>query len=330
MNRCLVTGCRGFIGSSIVTALLDNDLSVRGLTRQKHPGPKHPAIELFQGDLTKPATLTGVARGMDTIIHAAGFAHASTYASDIHRQTTLEGTRHLLAEAEKNGVRRFIFISSVKAMPDPGAECLDESATGLPKDEYGRSRRMAEDLVLEAVRPTGMHVCILRPALVYGPGCKGNLASLLRWIDRGLFPPIPDTGNIRSMVDVRDLARAALLAGERPAVNGRAIIVTDGEDYSTRRIYTAIRTAFGMSVPRWTVPVWALRVMGRIGDGYGALPGRPAPFNSSTCSRLLDSACYRSNCAGQLLGFRPQYCFEDALPAMTDLYRQAVSAKAPG
>ena len=208
MKDCLVTGCSGFIGRYIVAALLDNRRSVRGLSRYREASPKQFAIELFQGDLTQPASLAGITRDIDTIIHAAGFAHVSTKTDGIHTQTTLEGTRYLLAEAEKSGVQRFVFISSVKAMPEPGADCLDEFAAGLPVDEYGLSRRRAEGLVLDAGRRTGMHVSILRPTLVYGPGCKGNLASMLCWIDRGLFPPVPDNGNRRSMVDVRDLAQA--------------------------------------------------------------------------------------------------------------------------
>lgn len=322
MNSYLVTGCSGFIGGYIVTALLDNRLTVRGLTRQKDPEPKHPAIELFQGDLTQPATLTGIAKGIDTIIHAAGSAHASAYAGDTHRQTTLEGTRHLLAEAEKSGAQRFIFISSVKAMPEPGTGCLDETAAGLPEDEYGLSRRRAEELLLDAGRRTGMHVSILRPALVYGPGCKGNLASMLRWIDRGLFPPVPDTGNRRSMVDVRDLVRAVLLAAENETASGKIYLITDGEDYTTRRIYTGMCTALAGSVPQWSMPVPVLRALGRVGDAFEAVLGRPVPYDSRICSRLLDSACYRSMHAATSLGFHPAYKLEDALPAMVKAYRQ--------
>jgi UDP-glucose 4-epimerase len=322
-KRYLVTGCTGFIGRHIVRALRENGSEIRGLSRQPRLDPESPSINLFQGDLSRPDTLQGAAQNIDIIIHAAGHAHAAAAGtSGIHHQVTLEGTRHLLAEAGKRGVRRFIFISSVKAMPEPGTGCLDETATDLPEDEYGLSRRRAEELVLEAGRRTGMHVSILRPALVYGPGCKGNLASMLRWIDRGLFPPVPDTGNRRSMVDVRDLVQAVILAVEKEAAAGKTYLITDGEDYTTRRIYTAMCTALGKSVPKWSVPVPALRVLGRVGDAFEAVLGRPAPYNSMTCSRLLDSACYRSVHAASSLGFHPVYKLEDALPAMVEAYCQ--------
>ena len=321
-HRYLVTGYTGFIGRHIVHTLQDRGNEIKGLSRHPPLECENLSIELFQGDLSQPDTLQGAAEDIDIIIHAAGHAHAATGKSGVHNQVTLEGTRHLLAEAEKRGVQRFIFISSVKAMPEPGTGCLDETATGLPEDEYGLSRRRAEELVLDAGRRTGMHVSILRPALVYGAGCKGNLASMLRWIDRGLFPPVPDTGNRRSMVDVRDLVRAVLLAAENEAAAGKTCLITDGEDYTTRRIYTGICTALGRSVPQWSVPVPVLRALGKVGDAFEAMLRRPAPYNSRICSRLLDSACYRSVHAATSLGFHPAYRLEDALPAMVEAYRK--------
>ena len=323
----LVTGYTGFIGRYIVHALQDGGSRVRGLSRHPRSGPSVTDLEVFQGDLTRPDTLRGVAEGIDTIIHAAGYAHSAAGPSGIHRQVTGRGTRHLLAEAEKSGVRRFVFVSSVKAMPEPGADCLAETAEGLPEDEYGLSRRQAEELVLAEGRRTGMHVSILRPALVYGPGCKGNLASMLRWIDRGLFPPVPDTGNRRSMVDVRDLVRAILLAASQQSAGGATFLITDGEDYTTRRIYTGMCAALGKAVPGWSVPAPVLRALGRMGDAYELLLRQAAPYNSMTSSRLLDSACYRSVRAASDLGFCPAYKLEDALPAMVLAYRQQANRK---
>ena len=321
MKRCLITGFTGFVGSHLIERLKPTGIYVRGFSRQTRLESAYPGVDLFHGDLTKPETLEGVATGLDTIIHAAGHAHAMTTDEDVHRQTTLEGTRALLADAEKNSVRKFVFISSVKAMPQPGDQCIDETERGRPEDEYGLSRRKAEDLVLDTGQRTGMHVCIIRPTLVYGPGCKGNLANLLRWIDRGWFPPVPETGNNRSMVDVRDLVSAILLAAEKHSANGKVFIVTDDQNYSTRRIYDATRESLGKSIPTWSMPTWLLRTLGRLGDGLEALLGQPVLYNSAVCSRLLDSACYRSICAQTELGFRPRYRFEDALPEMVSEYR---------
>jgi len=326
VKRCLLTGCTGFIGKHLLETLQSTGIYVRGLSRQTERDWHHPEVEVFHGDLTRPETLEGVAKGLDTIIHAAGHAHVRTADADLHRQTTLEGTRHLLAEAEKSSVQRFVFISSVKAMAEPGDECVDETARGQPDDEYGGSRRKAEDLVLDAGRRTGMHVSVLRPTLVYGPGCKGNLAKLLRGIDSGMFPPVPETGNNRSMVDVRDLVSAILQAAEKKSADGMTFIITDEQNYSTRCIYNAMRESLGKSIPSWSMPVWLLRTLGWIGDGSGALLRQPMFYNSVVCSRLLDSACYRSRFARTELGFHPSYRFEDALPDIVLEYR---SKRAP-
>lgn len=327
VRRCLLTGCTGFIGRHIAKTLVEQGVTVRGLTRGARCQHSIPGVELFCGDLSRSETLNGITTGVDTIIHAAGHAHSYGTDTGVHRQTTLEGTRNLLAEAEKRGVRRFVFISSVKAMPEPGTRCLDETMQDMPADEYGLSRRQAEELVLVTGRHAGMHVVILRPALVYGPGCKGNLAGMLRWIDKGLFPPIPETGNRRSMVDVRDLVSAVLQAVDRNVACGGTYIITDGVEYSTRRIYLSMCAALGKRPAAWSVPPWLLHSLGKAGDISGKVLGRPALFDSATCSRLLDSACYRSLHAEDMLGFRPSRRFEDTLPEMVAEYRQTRASK---
>jgi len=325
IGHCLVTGCSGFIGWHLVNALLERQVRVRGLTRACNVQQnQQPDIDLFQGDLTRPETLGGLARGIDTVIHAAGIAHTNSVGIGIHARTTLHGTHHLLKAAATEGVKRFVFISSIKAMPDPGNRCLDESDSGKPLDEYGLSRYRAEQLVLETGQQTGMHVCVLRPVLVYGYGCKGNLAKMIAMIDRGLFPPIPENGNRRSMVDVRDLVRAILLATEKSTANGTTCIITDGEHYSTRRIYTAICKALGKPTPTWSTPAKLLKLLALSGDMLGTLLRQAAPFDSSSYRRLHGSACYQSINAESALGFRSQYTLEDALPQMILAYRRNI------
>ena len=315
VSRYLVTG-------HIVSALNREQCYIRGLTRQAHRSGSNSGVDARPGDITQPATLEGLMNNIDTVIHAAGYAHANDSGHDVHYKTTLDGTRHLLHEATTSNVGHFVFISSTKAMTAPGTDCIDETETGLPRDEYGLARRRTEEQVLTTGKRTGMHVSIVRPALVYGPGCKGNLATMLRWIDRGIFPPVPDTGNRRSMVDVRDLARAVIAAARRESANGRTCIIADGEDYSTRRIYQAMRSALGKAAPGWSFPACMYRAAGHAGDLYEAVLRRPAAFNSAVCSRLLDSACYHSVAAETALGFHAEFCLEDALPMMVRHYRQ--------
>ena len=317
----LVTGCSGFIGSHLVASLLQQGVSLKGLSRHPDRCPAGNGCDYIEGDLRRPGTLAGIAEGVHTVYHLAGYAHATDPSSAIHHELTVEGTRRLLAEARRWGVSRFVYVSSVKAMPGHPVDCVDETWKSRPDDDYGRTRRLAEDLVFRTGKSCGMHVSVLRPALVYGAGCKGNLASMMKWISRGLFPPIPATNNIRSMVDVRDLVRAIITAAEAPAANGRDYIITDGQDYTTRQIYTAMCISLDRKVPRWVVPSPILRLAGRAGDTAERLLGRPLAYNSAVCSRLLDSACYRSIRATRDLGFEPLYLLQDALPGMVRQFR---------
>jgi nucleoside-diphosphate-sugar epimerase len=167
-----------------------------------------------------------------------------------------------------------------------------------------------------------MHVCCLRPALVYGPGVKGNLLRMMGAVDAGRFPPVPDTGNRRSMVHVDDLVQAAKLAAEKPAANGKTYIVTDGRNYSTREMYVMMAETLGRKVPSWTVPAWLLRGGGYIGDLIGRITGRRFPVDSEAIARLLGSACYSSRKIELELGYRPVRDLGSALPEMVESYRK--------
>jgi len=322
-----MTGAGGFVGGELLRILAARAVPLRLLARRPLPGvsssSEGPVIH--RGDLTEPASLEGFLDGVRTLFHLAGYAHAvSTPDStelERHRHINLEGTQNLFRCAAAAGVRRFVFVSSVKAGGDDAHACLNEHSTRTPADPYGRIKRETEDWLFGEGARSGVEISVLRPALVYGAGVKGNLAAMLRAIDRGRFPPVPETHNIRSMVSVQDLAVALLAAGVRPAAAGQVCIVEDGEAYSTRRIYAAMAAALGRPVPAWSVPPGALRTLGRIGDLGERLLRRRLPFNSTLASRLLDSACYRSVQAGALLGFVPRNRLEDVLPDMVRVYR---------
>jgi UDP-glucose 4-epimerase len=214
-----------------------------------------------------------------------------------------------------------VFLSSVKAMGEGGADCLDESAVPAPASHYGRAKRDAEQLVLAASRRDGMHVCVLRLPLVYGPGNKGNIPRMIEAIDRGRFPPLPEVHNRRSMVHVNDVVQALLCAAESPAASGQIYIVTDGHSYSTREIFVAICEALGRRVPAWTVPAWFLGTGARFGDVLERITRRRMPVNTVMLDKLLGSACYRSDKIRDQLGFMPRYSLFDALPEMIAEYR---------
>lgn len=294
MGYTLVTGASGFIGGRL---LAEGD---RALLR--HTAAIPGAVV---GDLLAPESLAAACEGIESVFHCAGYAHAfSSSDPDIHWRINFEGTRNLLRAAGEACVRRFVYLSSVKAMAEPGDACVGEDWPGEPDTPYGRAKRAAEAAVLEAGAKYGMHVASLRLAMVYGRGGRGNLERMARGIRAGWFPPLPETGNRRSLVHVDDVVAAMHLVAQAPAANGRTYLVADPKAYSGREIYDAIRRVLGKPPARWRVPAVLLRSGGRLGDGLGKLAGRTFPLNSEVTERLLGSACYSPARIERELGWR--------------------------
>ncbi|MEJ2645625.1 MAG: NAD-dependent epimerase/dehydratase family protein [Gammaproteobacteria bacterium] len=323
-TRCaLVTGANGFVGRRLSEQLHDAGARVRALLRRPVAGPWD---ETIYGDLGDTCPASEWFNGVDTVYHAAGIAHSAAQATssrDVYFRVNVEGSRELADAAAAAGVERFVYWSSVKAMGEPGEDCVDEDWPYPPQDVYGVSKREAETAVLSVGETTGMHVSVLRPALVYGPGVKGNLFRMMEQIDCGRFPPLPETGNRRSMVHVDDLVQAARLAASTPAARGRVYIVTDGEVYSTRRIYDALCRGLNGQVSGWAVPGVVLSALAKAGDLFELALRKAAPINSVVVGKLLGSACYDSRRIREELGFRPGWTFEEAVDAMVDAYRIA-------
>jgi nucleoside-diphosphate-sugar epimerase len=213
----------------------------------------------------------------------------------------------LAQAAAQTGARRFVFCSSVKAVGDPGRVCIDEDFDAAPATAYGRAKREAEIGLLELSRQTGMEVVILRLAVVYGPGSRGNIERMFRLVRRGLFPPLPETGNRRSLVFVDDAVDALLLACTQEAAAGKTFIVAHPDSYSGRELFEEMCRACGKRVPAWGVPPAVLRLLGWIGDGLVRMTGRSLSLDSQVVSRLLDSACYRPDRLLSQLEWRPKY-----------------------
>jgi nucleoside-diphosphate-sugar epimerase/GT2 family glycosyltransferase len=314
----LVTGATGFIGRHVVAALAARDAQVVTLARgeARFRGDTHLSVR--SGDLLDHASLRGIAAGIDTVLHLAGYAHAESADvgadAEMHWRITVEGTRAMLREARAAGVRRFVFVSSVKAAGEGGPACIDESLANAPTSAYGRAKLAAEELVLAEGRDSDMQVCVLRLPLVYGLDNKGNIPRMAAAIARGRFPPLPETRNRRSMVHVEDVVQALALAATRPEASGKVYYVTDGAVYSTREIYDTIRAALGLPPPRVRVPAWCLRCGARLGDFVQRLTRWRAPLNSDTLEKLLGSAWYSSARIEQELGYRPTRTLADALP----------------
>jgi nucleoside-diphosphate-sugar epimerase len=326
MTKALVTGAGGFIGRHLVARLLQNGYSVRALVHKSRPPAEWPAnVEVAVGDVCDVHAMKEVAAGCETVYHLAGKTHALTEVhgdEDAHRAINTDGTRHVLEGAIAGGARSYVLFSSVKVMGEGGGQCLNESFVGTPTSSYGRSKLAAEQVALDIGRRTDLHVTCLRFPLIYGPGNKGNLSRMIAAIDRGVFPPLPELANRRSMVHVVDVVRAAVLAAGAPAANGQCYIVTDGRTYSTRELYDLICRALDKPIPRWHVPLWTLRGLGKVGDVIGKVSGKRFLFDSDALDKLIGSAWYSSEKISRQLGYQPSITFPDALPELVAWYRK--------
>jgi nucleoside-diphosphate-sugar epimerase len=326
--RALVTGAAGFIGRHLIQRLLRDGHSVRALLHASGRQDLWPVhVEIATGDVRDPQAMKTAAAGCEMVFHLAGKAHALTEAAGeehSHHAINAEGTRNVIEGAVAGGAKVFVLFSSVKAMGEGGGRCVDESFDGAPETPYGRSKLEAERLVLDIGRRSGLHVACLRLPLVYGPGTKGNLFRMIAAIDRGLFPPLPELGNRRSMVHVSNVVDAAMLAVDHPAARGRCYIVTDARAYSTRELYELICRALGKRIPQRSVPLGLLAAAGRAGDLVGRVFRRRMPFDSDAFQKLIGSAWYSSERIVRELGYHPLMSFEAALPEMIAWYRRVI------
>ena len=313
-SQVLVTGGTGFVGRALCEALAARGCRVRVLARHEASGPWQACIAAdIGGDALPPDVFAGV----EVVFHLAGRAHATAErAGDeaLYRRDNVAGTRAVVEAAVAAGVRGMVLASSVKAMGEGDDVLRDEEALVDPETPYGLSKLAAERIVLAAA--DRMHVAVLRLPLVYGPGVGGNLRRMLVALRRGRMPPLALPHNDRSMVDVRDVATAALLAATHEAARGRVYLVTDGESYATSRVESAMRAALGLPAPRWRLPFALLRLMALAGDAGRVLLRRRLPVDSPALRALSASARYDGGRLRRELGFEPRWTLEAALPDM--------------
>lgn len=316
MDRlALVTGAEGFVGRRLCSALRDDGWRVRAVDRAVGTGPWD---ESRTADLTDPGSLPELCRDVDTVFHLAAKTHAvaaSADDADSYRRLNVDMTRDLVQECVRQRVAGFIFMSSVKVYGEGGEEAIAETAPPAPASLYGRTKLEAEQIVQEAGRQHGLAVGVLRSPLMYGPGVKGNLAEMLSMVKRGLFPPLPETGNRRSLVDVRDVARALALLGGGNAPRGATYVVTDGQVYSSRRILDLMRAALGRPALQWAPPLAAYRAAAAAGTLVRRL-GVPFPMDRVRYEKLFASAEYTTGGLARDLGFAPVWSLDRALPDM--------------
>ena len=261
----LVTGATGFIGQRLCLRLREAGHNIRAFSRSGSGLEDTKAT--FRLDLANEDLPSESLQGVDCVYHLAGIAHRQGRGLP-YGPVNYEATVKLALLAESSGVRRFVFLSSVKAMGRTATgACRSEEDCTVPEDAYGLSKWMAEEALRHKFSESSMAVYIIRPALVYGPRARGNLQLMARMVAMGLPRP-PGLGG-RSMVSRDDLVALMLQAGREGPPGVHTWIATDGEVYSARRIYDAMRISAGKSPGVAWCPEWAWRLAARIADSLG-------------------------------------------------------------
>lgn len=306
-ERVLVTGGSGFIGQVLCRRLREAGYFVIATGRRAEMGG--PWHHFVQWDCSTGAgALREAMTDVRIVFHLAGQAHVGGSSRAEMLGVNFGGTRCVYEEATRAAVQRFVFFSSVKAAGPPGNHQVDEGHGTAPETPYGESKRAAENFLLRRTDQRGPSVAVLRPTLVYGAGWKGNLAKLQRAMRWRMFPDIGVGDNRRSMVAIDDVAAAAVKTG-RCNVEG-VFILTDGETYSTERIFQAVRKGMNCKPALVRIPGGPVRAILRVARAALSL-GLPVGELVAASERLTESAWYDCSRAKRELGWTPQLTFED-------------------
>jgi nucleoside-diphosphate-sugar epimerase/lipopolysaccharide/colanic/teichoic acid biosynthesis glycosyltransferase len=309
-----VTGAAGFIGAALCVALKERGYAVRGTVRSLNSVSPVSGVEYCTiGNIGEATDWVSALSGVDCVIHCAARAHVMReHAADAlaaYREVNVTGTLHLAQQAVAAGVQRFVFISSIKVNGEatlPG-QPFNEECAPAPQDAYGQSKAEAEQALQALAAQTGMEVVIIRPALVYGPGVKGNFASMAKAVQRGIPLPFGALHNHRSLVALDNLVTLVLLCVDRirtPQAANQVFVLADGEDVSTTTLLLKVAKAAGRPSRLLPVPAWLLRA-------GASLLGKRA-----VADRLLGNFQVDATKARTMLGWHPVVTMDQELGAI--------------
>jgi len=305
----LVTGATGFVGGALVKRLAGECMAkcavaVRSLDVALPEGVQPVLV----GNLMSTTDWLTALKGVDAVVHCAARVHMMRDEvgdpSEVYRQVNVQGTLNLARQAAQAGVRRFVFVSSIKVNGEVtllGRPFKADDAPA-PEDAYGLSKVEAEAGLWQLAQETGMEVVIIRPPLVYGPGAKGNFSSLLRWVARGFLLPLGAvTANRRSLVGLDNLVDLILTCLQHPKAANQTFLVSDGEDLSTTELLQRMGKAMNRPARLLPVPVSLLAFAAR-------LLGKRA-----VAQRLLGSLQVDISKTCELLDWRPPVSVDEGL-----------------
>jgi len=310
--KVLITGANGLVGRAVCAALHRTGHAVTPAVRRAQGLAQEQVI----GESDAQTGWRAALAGMESVVHLAARVHVmNDSAADplaAFRSINTAGTLNLARQCAAAGVRRFVFVSSVKVNGEERAAPYTEADTPAPEDAYALSKWEAEQGLWQVAAETGLEVVILRPPLVYGPGVGANFLALLRAVARGMPLPLGAINNQRSLIFVGNLADAILCCLEHPAAAGQTFLVSDGEEVSTPELVRRMATALGR--PAWLValPVPVLRML-------VAFAKKPALATRLSGSLAVDSSKIRRE-----LDWSPPFTLDEGLRETAAWYRRCV------
>lgn len=268
LMRVVVTGASGFVGRVVCQRLAAANCRVTAIGGRTHSPLEVAAHEVAAlGNLSGRTDWSPVLAGADAIVHLAGKtpggARESATAERSYREANVDVTRGLAEAALRAGVRRLVFVSSIKVNGETTRGIpLTAQSPPAPGDLYGVSKAQAEAVLFD-LAPRGLEIVVLRPPLMYGPGMKGNMARFFALADRGIPVPFASIANARDILSVDSFADLIERAVHHPAAPGKVFLARDGQPISTPDLFRAIARALGKPARVFAVPVTMLRLAGK-------------------------------------------------------------------
>jgi nucleoside-diphosphate-sugar epimerase len=310
----LVTGATGFVGRALVSNLLPKGCQIRALVRKTSVMPvevDQVAVDL--GEIEREGAIKGMFGDVDVVVHVAARVHLmqdqSANPLAEYRKLNRDATLILAGLAADAGVKRFVFLSSIKVngeetFPQRRPCIFRPDDEFIPTDPYSLSKYEAEQGLLALAKETGMEVVVIRPPLVYGPGVKANFDSMINWLRRGVPLPLGAINNKRSFVALDNLVSFIALCADRnqsPKAANQVFLISDGEDVSTTQLLHKVANALGKEP--WLLPVptglmsFVARLIGKV----------------DVANRLFGSLQVDSSKARNLLGWQPVITMDEQL-----------------
>jgi nucleoside-diphosphate-sugar epimerase len=337
--KVLVTGAGGFVGSAVCAQLQADGLGVRGTYRkcaspETNPPTIYPSATAPErvevGDINAATQWGAALDGVDAVVHLAARVHSmddpAVDPMDAFREVNVAGTRRLAQAAAKAGVKRFVFISSIKvngeqtvhlmterkhadARGRPYNSMFSERDEPAPEDSYGQSKHEAEIVLREIEASSGMEVVILRPPLLYGPGVKANFLKLIKLVDKEIPLVLGGIQNQRSLLSLSNLAALISVCVSDARAAGHTFTVCDGEDVSTAELVRRIAAALGKKARLINLPEGLMRFAGKL------------TRRSAQVDRLCGSLVIDSSHAREVLDWNPPFTMEQELAKLAVWYR---------